>query len=330
MVYFCDLVSGQCYCGFGVDNCYDWDLNFFNGLVNLQGLLQLSNIGIEVDVMNNKFKVLYLDQLSFGMFNQLGDWFIDVMVICVMSYDGFVFILGNCYFNGDFFQNQSQFWGNGVFGFGLLIIGNNVIEMWSIQVLLLVNKLYDQEFGWGVIFVYMFICVIQNCDINEYYLFDEVMFVQYLFIDFNVVVCYCFVVIGVIDGLWGIMMFVKLMLVMLILGNMLQCYSFYVFFMGSNCILIVGIFSGNGKFFIGGKVFGYCDVDFQVIKNFDFGYGLMLYGCFDVFNVFNFKNYLDLIYIVGLQLYQLMMCYNFIGDIIFVLCIFKFEVGMKF
>ncbi len=329
-VYFRDPVSGQCHRGSGADNCYDWDPNFLNGLANLQGLLQSSNTGTEVDVMNNKLKAPYSDQLSLGMSNQLGDWLTDATVTRVMSHDGFAFTLGNRYPNGDFFQNQSQPWGNGVPGFGSLIIGNNAIETRSTQVLLSANKPYDQESGWGATFAYTFTRATQNRDINEHYSFDEATLAQYPFIDSNAAARHRFVATGVIDGPWGITMSAKLTLATPIPGNTSQCYSPYVFSTGSNCTPIAGTPSGNGKFLIGGKVFGYRDVDFQATKNFDLGHGLTLYGRFDVLNVFNFKNYSDLIYTAGSQPYQLTTRYNPIGDITFVPRTFKFEVGMKF
>ena len=86
--------------------------------------------------LNNKLKAPYSDQFSLGMRNKVGDWNTGATVTRVISHDGFVFTLGNRYPNGDFFQNNSQPWGNGVPGFGSLIIGNNGIETTTTQVLL--------------------------------------------------------------------------------------------------------------------------------------------------------------------------------------------------
>ena len=77
-------------------------------------------------------------------------------------------------------------------------------------------------------------------------------------------------------------------------------------------------------------MFGYRDVDFQATKNFDLGHGLTLYGRFDVLNVFNFRNYTDLLYTTGANPGQLTSVYNPIGAITFVPRTFKFEIGMKF
>ena len=98
----------------------------------------------------------------------------------------------------------------------------------------------------------------------------------------------------------------------------------------AGCTPIAGTPQGSGRFLIGPKIFGYRDVDFQATKNFELGHGLTLYGRFDVLNVFNFRNYSDLIYRVGPNPYQLDTTYNPTGNITFVPRTFKFEVGMKF
>ena len=56
--------------------------------------------------------------------------------------------------NGAFFMNGGQPWGNGVPGFGSLIIGNNGIETKTTQLLLSAEKPYTTESHWGTIFAY--------------------------------------------------------------------------------------------------------------------------------------------------------------------------------
>ena len=96
----------------------------------------------------------------------------DATVTRILSHDGFAFTLGNRYPNGDFFQNGGQPWGNGVPGFGALIIGNNGIETKSTQLLLSAQKPYTRASGWGATFAYTFTDAEQNRDINEHYSFD--------------------------------------------------------------------------------------------------------------------------------------------------------------
>lgn len=329
-VYFKDPATGQCHRGSGADNCYAWDPSYLNGLSNLQSLLQSSNQGTEVDMMNNKLKAPYSDQFSIGMSNQLGDWLTDATITRVLSYDGFAFTLGNRYPNGDFFQDGSQPWGNGVPGFGSLIIGNNAIETRSTALLLSVNKPYDKQSGWGATFAYTYTNAVQNRDIGEHYSFDEATIAQYPFITSNAASRHRLVATGVMDGPWGITLSAKLTLATPLPGNTVACYGSYEFPTGSNCTPIAGTPQASGRFLIGPKVFGYRDVDFQATKNFDLGHGMTLYGRFDLLNAFNFKNYSDIIYTAGQYPGQLTTVYNTIGNITFVPRTIKFEVGMRF
>jgi hypothetical protein len=102
-VYFQDPATGAC----RGDPCFVWDPNYLNGLGTLQGLVQAGNGG-EVDMLNNDLKVPYSDQFSLGMTNKVGDWITDATVARILSYDGFVFTLGNRYPNGDFFENGAS------------------------------------------------------------------------------------------------------------------------------------------------------------------------------------------------------------------------------
>ncbi|MEP7187194.1 MAG: TonB-dependent receptor [Rhodanobacter sp.] len=329
-VYFRDPATGNCHRGTNGNDCYNFDPSYLNGLTNLQGLLQSSNAGTEVDVLNNKLKAPYSDQFSLGMSNQLGDWHTDATVSRVLSRDGFAFTLGNRYPNGDFFQGASQPWGNGVPGFGALIVGNNGIQTKTTQVLLSASKPYDKESGWGTTFAYTYSQAKQNRDINEHYSFDYATIGQYPFVNSNAVSKHRFVATGVMDGPWGITLSAKLTLATPIPGNNNQCYSPYVFPSGSNCTTLASTPAGNGRFLVGGKAFGYRDVDFQATKNFDLGHGLTLYGRFDVLNAFNFRNYTGLIFTNGANPGQVSSAYDPRGDITFVPRTFKFEIGMRF
>ena len=311
--------------------CFDWNPNYLNGLGNLQALLATSNAGQEVDAINNNLKAPYSDQFSIGMRNKIGDWNTSAAVARIVSRNGFVFTLGNRYPNGAFFQNNSQPWGNGVPGFGPLIIGNNGIETRTTQLLLSVDKPYTRESGWGATFAYTYTRATQNRDINEHYSFDEATIHQYPFIDSNAAARHRFVATGVMDIPWGITVSAKLTLATPIPGNTIACYG-ATYPTGSACTPIAGTPAGNGRFLIGGKIFGYRDVDFQATKDFDVGHGLKLYARFDLLNVFNFKNTTDLIYNFGSNgvLNHPFVAYNPTGNITFVPRTFKLTMGMKF
>ena len=321
--------TGPCYTN-GTP-CFNWDPKYLNGLGNLQTLLASTNAGQEVDAINNNLKAPYSDQFSIGMRNRLGDWNTSVAVARILSYNGFAFTLGNRYPDGAFFQKNSQPWGNGVPGFGPLILGNGGIQTRTTQLLLSLGKPYTRESGWGATFAYTFTQAKQNRDINEHYSFDEATIHQYPFITSNAAARNRLVATGVLDIPWGITISAKLTLATPIPGNQLACYG-ATYSTGSGCTPIAGTPGGNGRFLIGGKIFGYRDVDFQATKDFDIGHGLKLYGRFDVLNVFNFRNYSDLIYNFGSNgvLNRNFVSYNPTGNISFVPRTVRLTVGMKF
>uniref|UniRef100_UPI002620AD9F TonB-dependent receptor domain-containing protein n=1 Tax=Oleiagrimonas sp. TaxID=2010330 RepID=UPI002620AD9F len=295
-VYFQDPATSQCYQN-GTP-CFAWDPKYLHGVGNLQSLVTSTNAGQEVDAINNNLKAPYSDQFSIGMRNRVGEWNTSATIARVLSYNGFAFTLGNRYPNGAFFKNNSQPWGNGVPGFGPLIIGNNGIQTRTTQLLLSLGKPYTKESGWGATFAYTFTEAKQNRDINEHYSFDEATIHQYPYITSNAAARNRLVATGVLDIPWGITISAKLTLATPIPGNQIACYG-ATYATGSGCTPIAGTPAGNGRFLVGGKIFGYRDVDFQATKDFDMGHGVKLYGRFDVLNVFNFRNYSDYLYNFG-------------------------------
>lgn len=335
-IYFRDPATGQCHRGSATNNCYDWDPNLMNGIQNLQALVAASNTGAEVDMLNNKLKAPYSDQFSIGMSNQIGEWSTDATVARVLSYDGFAFTLGNRYPDGSFFgpdvcnnaTNVQQPWDCPVPGFGGLIIGNNGISTRTTQVLLSAEKPYTRESGWGATFAYTFTHSKQNRDINEHYSFDAATIGDYPFITSNAAAKHRFVATGNMDGPWGTTLSAKLTLATPYPYNGNQCFA-QTFPLGSNCTPIAGTPPGS-KFLVGGKIWGYRDLDLQATKDFDLGNGITFYGRFDVLNVFNWTNYDDGSYIAQVVNNRLSVGINRTGEITFVPRTFKFELGLKF
>ncbi|MDE3072375.1 MAG: TonB-dependent receptor, partial [Pseudomonadota bacterium] len=122
-------------CTVGINSCYAWNPAYLD-IANLQALVAGTNTGKEVDLVNNHIKTPYSDQFSIGMRNKIGDWNTSAAIARINSYDGLVYTLGNRYPDGSFWKNGSQPWGNGIPGFGSLIIGNNGLETRTTQVLL--------------------------------------------------------------------------------------------------------------------------------------------------------------------------------------------------
>ena len=308
--------------------CTPWDPKYLD-VGNLQALVQGTNKGKEVDMINNDIKVPYSDQFSLGIRNRLGDWNTSATVARVISKDGFVFTLGNRYPNGAFWMNGGQPWGNGVPGFGPLIIGNSGIETRSTQVLLFAEKPYTRESGWGVTVAYTYTNAHQNRDINEHYSFDEATIQDYPFILSNSAPKHRLVATGVVDIPWDITLSAKLTLATPTPINGIACYG-ATFPNGSTCIPAAAVPRGGKSFLIGGPIWGYRDVDFAAIKNIHINGDVYWYLRLDILNAFNYKNYINTLGNWGSNgVYDPMFTYNTTGDITGVPRTFKFTMGVR-
>ncbi|HET9817963.1 MAG TPA: TonB-dependent receptor [Rhodanobacteraceae bacterium] len=294
----------------------------------LQSLVQATNQGKEYDAINNDIKVPYTDQFSLGIRNQLGDWNTSATVVRVNSHDGFVFTLGNRYPNGAFWMNGGQPWGNGIPGFGSLIIGNSGIETRSTQVLLYAEKPYTPQSGWGVTIAYTHTDADQNRDINEHYSFDQATIEDYAFILSNAAPKHRIVATAVVDGPWGLTFSGKLTLATPTPADGFFHYAYPATAPnGANNVSVAGIPSGGKRFVIGGPIWGYRDIDLAVIKNWHpFNNDVNLYGRLDVLNVFNYKNFVN---VLTTPQTFFPISYNTTGNITGVPRTIKFTVGMR-
>jgi len=305
-------------------------------------LAAASNVGKEVDLINNNIKAPYSDQFSIGMRNKVGDWNTSAAFVHIISKDGFAFTLGNRYPDGAFWHScgatcASQPWGNGVPGFGSLIIGNNGIETKTNQLLLSAEKPYTRESGWYASLAYTYTDAQQNRDINEHYSFDEETIHQYPFIDSNAAPKHRFVGVGSIDGPWDMTYTAKLTLATPIPKNDIVCDGVQ-YTTGSFCTPIAGTPGGQvvndpnaigpRKFLFGGDIFGYRTIDFSVNKNFVLSETMALYLRLDILNAFNYRNYSD--YITNFSNGTYLASYNRIGNITYVPREYKFTMGFRF
>ncbi|MEO6968244.1 MAG: TonB-dependent receptor [Rhodanobacteraceae bacterium] len=305
--------------------CTPFDPSLLN-VANLQALLQGTNAGKEVDMLNNNLKVPYSDQFSLGMRNTLGEWQTSATVARVNSYNGFVFTLGNRYPDGAFWMNGGQPWGHPIPGFGPLIIGNNGIETRSTQLLLSLEKPYTKQSGWGVTVAYTYTNAHQNRDINEHYSFDQETIQQYPFILSNAAPKHRLVATGVVDGPWGITYAAKLTLATPIPNNGFISYSYPATAPnGANNLPVAGIPKGK-SFLFGGPIFGYQSVDFEATKNFQIQGNTLVYVRLDVLNVFNYKNLVD---VNATFPTYFPIAYNTTGNISGVPRTFKFTLGVR-
>jgi outer membrane receptor protein involved in Fe transport len=263
--------------------CVPWNPAYLNGLSNLQALVGSSNAGAEVDAINNNLKVPYSDQFSIGIRNTLGDWNTSAAIARVISKDGFIFTLGNRYPNGAFWMNGSQPWGNGVPGFGSLIIGDNGVETKSTQVLLSAEKPFTPESKWGTTFAYTYTSASQNRDVTQQYGFDEATITQYPYINSNAAPRHRIVSTGTYGLPWGFLVGGKLTLATPTPVDDIACIGL-TYPTGSTCTPI----AATPKNFL-----GYKSVDLQITKNFDISHFGSAYIRLDGLNVFNWKNFAD-------------------------------------
>jgi len=85
---------------------------------------------------------------------------------------------------------------------------------------------------------------------------------------------------------------------------------------------------GNGRFLLGGKIWGYRSVDLQATKTFKMPGETELYARIDIINVFNFDNFSNYNYTKSNG--KLLASYNETGDIVGTPRQVKAEVGFRF
>lgn len=283
-------------------------------------------------MINNNLKAPYSDQFSIGMRNKVGDWNTSAALTRILSYNGFAFTLGNRYPNGSFWQNGNQPWGNGIPGYGALILGDNGIRTRTTQVLLSAEKPYTKESGWYATFAYTYTRAYQNRDINEHYSFDEATIGQYPFVLSNAAAKHRFVATGSIDAPYGITLSGKLTLATPMPDNNVLCnvVSGSYFPNGANCNPIGYAPPGTGKFLIGGKVFGYRDIDVAAQKYFNLPGNTRIYVKLSVLNLFNWENFADYSTLNNASYNNYAVEYTKTGNIVFVPRTLKLQVGMDF
>ena len=315
--------------------CIPWDPIYLTGLSNLQALVAGSNAGKEVDMITNHLKTPYSDQISLGMRNKLGDWNTDVTIQRVNSFDGLIFQLGNRFPDGSFFQGTNKPFGNPIPGFGSMIYANNGLKTKTTQGLISVEKPYTPESHWGATFAYTYTKSKFNHDqqdLTDQYAFDYPTVGDYPFVG-GPIAKHRLVSTGTFDGPWGFLLAAKLTLATPTASVGQACFgSTGPTATPDGCQAFSAVPPGTGKFLIGGKVFGYRDLDIQATKNFKVWNNLDAYVRLDVLNLFNWANYNDYITNYGANgvLNRTPVTYNPIGNIIDVSRQLKLTVGVKF
>jgi hypothetical protein len=173
-------------------------------------------------------------------------------------------------------------------GFGSLIIGQQGIKTRATQILLSAQKPFTKESGWGTSIAYTWTTARHNRDINEHYAFDRGVIGDYPTIRSNGAPRHRLVVTGSYAGFWGITF-----------GGKITLATPTASTTGTACRRPAAttlptrpaVPGGNGKFLLGGKIFGYRSVDLQATKTFKMPGDTELYARIDIINVFNFDNF---------------------------------------
>jgi len=156
-------------------DCVLWDPIYLTP----EGLNQLlttnTGAGREVDLVNNKLKTPYSDQFSLGVRGSLNDdWKAEVSLSRIVSKDGFAWLLGNRRVDGQFFESGKNWgspWGDGIPGFGSLLIGVNGIETKTNSLFIKLEK-PKQDSNWGATIAYTYSDSTSNRKAGEIYSFD--------------------------------------------------------------------------------------------------------------------------------------------------------------
>nr|WP_019465716.1 TonB-dependent receptor [Dyella japonica] len=304
--------------------CLAWNPAYLS-IPALQALVANSNAGKEVDMVNNNLKAPYSDQLSIGMRNKIGEWNTSVAFVNIKSHDGIVYTLGNRYPDGSFWKNGSQPWSYGIPGYGSLIIGNSGLKTKTNQFLISAEKPYTVDSHWSASFAYTYTNAVQNNDNNDptdQYAFDFSKIGSYPFTNAGVAK-HRLVATGSLDGPWGFVFGAKLTLATPIPDLNLACYGLPATGVENGSVNGAGCQSvsirppGEGRFLVGGKVFGYRDLDLQATKNFKIWGNFNGYVRIDLLNAFNWNNYKEYVENWGSNgvLNSRAVIYNPVGDI---------------
>ncbi len=283
-------------CVIGEGNCIAWDPRYLDP-VQLAALVAATpNLGAEVNMINNELKTPYSDQFSIGVRNLFGlwghEWVSSATVVHIRSHDGIVFTLGNRWPDGRFHENPSaswggQPWGQQIPGYGTLILADNGIETRLNSLLLSVDKPYSEESGWGLTLAYTYSDSKENrfnaAAFDEHYLFDAENLDNQGWLRSAGISRHRLVATGIYDVPWEITLSAKLVLASPATKDAVDCNS-------------------NGSWdhcffnpFTPSTTFGTKQLDLAAEKVWAFGsngdYRLRLRA--DVFNVFNWKNWVD-------------------------------------
>jgi hypothetical protein len=184
-----------------------WDPKYLTP-AGLAGLVSGNDgTGREIDLLNNKLRTPYSDQFSFGVRGNIDDdWRGEVSLSRIESKDGFAWLLGNRRDGGVFFEPGTTWgspWGNGIPGFGSLLIGVNGIETKTNSLFVKLEKPKEAS-DWGMSVAYTYNDSKTNRKSGEVYSFDYPNLAGYGFHTTNDLPTQRLVITGIADLPMGI------------------------------------------------------------------------------------------------------------------------------
>ncbi|NJA06382.1 TonB-dependent receptor [Methylococcaceae bacterium WWC4] len=276
-------------CGAAAD-CIAWDPAYlnYNG-EQLSALTGATPASREINLMRNNLKTPFADQFSLGIRNRIGDWYTELAVSHVHSYDGLVGVLGGRNADGSFYRAGSDLGGTfqAVPGYGQLILFDNGVQTKTNSVYLKAEKPYVKESGWGASFAYTYTDSQENkpqsfVD-NSSYLFEKPDTHSVGWLDTSGVRAHKIVTTASVDLPWDVVFAAKLTLATPETRYGINCTSGACRF---------DTYTPRGYDFIfPGEWWGYRQFDIALIKNFDTPRDTRFKLRLDVLNLFDFKNY---------------------------------------
>ncbi len=136
-----------------------WGRSYDRKMANnaLDELQKNAQVGGEIWLIKNKFKMPFADQMSVGVRQAVGAWNLDVALSSVHAKNQFIWYGGNRDPNGGWgTQSPVDFLGGGPTGYGTLVLGDFVGENKANSLLLSLEKPYTPASGWSLTVAYTY------------------------------------------------------------------------------------------------------------------------------------------------------------------------------
>jgi outer membrane receptor protein involved in Fe transport len=261
-------------CAVPSSTCVAWNPNF----ARPGGLAQFATgQGREIDLLKNDLKTPYSDQFSLGIRDAIGIWQTEVTLSRIEHKNGFVWLLGNRRPDGLFYApgtNAGPPYGNGVPGYGNLILGTNGVKTITNALLLKADKPWSRESGWGATFAYTYSQSKENHNSQDdsSYALDYPTVATIPMLPSTVVPRHKLVATGSYDLPYGVLLSGKLTL-----ASPKPIYGFDC----TNQECRAETVNGNS----------FRQVDLLIAKAFDLGQGIRMVLRADVLNLFDYRNW---------------------------------------